>query len=341
MVLWAIAAAHNAAALSLTHEYFGEFTASFLERMDDVIANIAITRLVSEEWDREIEEESVSAIRRFMESLMASSYEGHAAEIAVSLVNKKQGSGSRVKLEELLESKKTSALFAGHRQVLLSNLAGEAFRQVTLPPYPDVTLPSKGALYPAPYEYQPVLHFSHQQNALTFLLSRRREVVVVLGSQLLLLGTIAAGGCFPLKDFSICWLSGFGSMRTRICPKREGQLIAICLCMIGLTLRHRGKGGLIVIQQPDSKMERFLINPSPAESFYQSILRDQWILTAPVSLVCNAASIDGATVLSYRGEIKRFGVVLNTEKIVSESEGARTRAAEYASATGVAIKVSE
>ncbi len=341
VLLWTIAVAHNAAAESLTHKYFGEFTASFLERMDDVIASTAINWLVDQQWKCEVPEESVSAIRQFMEKLMAASYEGHAAEIAVSVVNKNRGGNSRVKLDELLVSKKTSALFAGHRQVLLCNLHADAFRQVTLPPYPDVKIPSKGGVYAGPYEYQPVLRFSDKQNALTFLLSRRREVTVVLGPVIVFTRDYRGWHLFPTERFLDLLGELLYQNAKRKLSRKGAHLLAIQLGMISLTLRHRGKGALIVVQRPGSAIEASSTNSSPAEIFYQSILRDQWLLTAPVSLMCNAAAIDGATILTCSGEIKQFGIVINTEHHTSESEGARTRAAEYASSMGVVIKVSE
>jgi len=39
--------------------------------------------------------------------------------------------------------------------------------------------------------------------------------------------------------------------------------------------------------------------------------------------------------------VKRFGVIVNTERLRSSSEGARTRAAEFTSRHAVSIKVSE
>ena len=39
--------------------------------------------------------------------------------------------------------------------------------------------------------------------------------------------------------------------------------------------------------------------------------------------------------------MKRFGVIVNTERLRSSSEGARTRAAEFTSRHAVSIKVSE
>jgi len=78
-----------------------------------------------------------------------------------------------------------------------------------------------------------------------------------------------------------------------------------------------------------------------AEDFLQSIIGKQSILTVPVSMMCNAAAVDGATLLRWDSRVERFGVIVNTAKRRSVSEGARTRAAEFLSAYGVAIKISE
>jgi hypothetical protein len=58
-------------------------------------------------------------------------------------------------------------------------------------------------------------------------------------------------------------------------------------------------------------------------------------------MICNAAGLDGATFFTWDGKLKRFGAIINTERVRSASEGARTRAAEFISSKGIAIKVSE
>ena len=51
--------------------------------------------------------------------------------------------------------------------------------------------------------------------------------------------------------------------------------------------------------------------------------------------------LDGATLLSWVGIVRRFGAIVNTERLRSSSEGARTRAGEFTSRHAVSIKVSE
>src|ERR1043165_4123789 len=89
-----------------------------------------------------------------------------------------------IPIEALLNSKKTRALFVGHRHLLMCNFRGEAYGYEILEPYSDVKLmPKNSALYLAPYAYQPILRFSDRNNAFIFVLTRRREILVIFRIQ--------------------------------------------------------------------------------------------------------------------------------------------------------------
>lgn len=60
-----------------------------------------------------------------------------------------------------------------------------------------------------------------------------------------------------------------------------------------------------------------------------------------MSILTNAVAVDGATLLSWDGRLRRFGFIIDTQRFQSSSEGARTRAAEFISSQAVAVKVSE
>ena len=123
--------------------------------------------------------------------------------------------------------------------------------------------------------------------------------------------------------------------------KWRAEILAIHVGMICLSLRHRGRGGIFFISKSGANTRTSSNVKSDTDTFYNSLFRNKSVLDIPVSMMCNAASLDGATFLTWDLRLKSFGAIINTEKLRSSSEGARTRAAEFISTKGIAIKVSD
>jgi hypothetical protein len=344
IVLYAIAAAHIAAGESIGASYY-YLTSSWLQRMDEEIIALALKTLVDQDWKVPIERDVLDEAFQFVESLMTTSYEGRAPEIgvAVTRTRRHQDELKAIKLRDLLLSKKTRALFAGHRNLLICTRNGEVHQSyINLSPYSDVPLMPKGRpWYLAPYEYQPIMEFSRKRNAVTFLLTRKREVLVILGSQIHFIRSARAWRVLPMERFigllsELLWKNS----KKRLSRDRS-RTLAGYIGILCLSLRERGKGGLFGIYGNGRKPKESSIPASLTEEFFQSLLCKRPIVEVPVSMMCNAAAVDGATLLAWDGTLERFGVIVNTGKLKSPSEGARTRAAEFISRRGIAVKVSE
>jgi len=158
--------------------------------MSDVIIDMAMAAVLESEGQSKIKKDVLTNVRRFVESLMTTTYEGRPAELAVAVVTAKDKGQKKLDIQTLLALKKTSTLFGGHRHVLVCNQKGEVQGHSTLVPYPDV-FPKRGntPFYVAPYEYQPIMRFSDRRSALTFLLTRRHEILVIVGPQILFIRT--------------------------------------------------------------------------------------------------------------------------------------------------------
>ena len=58
-------------------------------------------------------------------------------------------------------------------------------------------------------------------------------------------------------------------------------------------------------------------------------------------LICNAAALDGAVVIDGNGIVRGIGYIFEPQGVHTPAEGARTRAAMFASKDGVALKLSQ
>jgi hypothetical protein len=271
-ILTSIAIAHNSAAESIGTKPYMDLLESFLERMDGVIIDTAIAWFVQAEWNRDDVGAIVSKVRRFMESLMTANYEHRASEIGVTITRTKKRPLNRMDLTKLLLSKKTSALFAGHRHLLVCNVRGEVQSCVSLPPYPDTKIAP--TIFLAPYEYQPVVAFSNKHKALTFVLTRRREIMVIMGSELLFVRDERGWRIIALDRFmdiltDLLWRNS----RKRL-AKWRSKILAVQVGMLCLSLRHRGRGGIFVISRSGVKEEPSSITTSSTDEFYNSLFRN-------------------------------------------------------------------
>ena len=182
---------------------------------------------------------------------------------------------------------------------------------------------------------------SHKRKAITFLLTRRREILVILEGEIHFIKDALGWRIFAIDRFIDLLSELLWKNSKKRLSKKHSFLFAMHLGVLCLSLRQRRRGGLFVITKRGAKLKEPHNPLSPAEEFFQSLFSKRLIFDIPVSIMSNAAAVDGATLLSWYSRVKRFGWIINTEKLRSASEGARTRAAEYISFYGVAIKVSE
>src|ERR1051325_2665221 len=114
-----------------------------------------------------------------------------------------------IPIEALLNSKKTRALFVGHRHLFMCNFRGEAYVYEILEPYSDVKLmPKNSALYLAPYEYQPILRFSDRNNAFIFVLAAAERFWLFLGSRIILVRDDNGWRILALEGFIKFYVTG-------------------------------------------------------------------------------------------------------------------------------------
>src|SRR6266849_6367632 len=82
-------------------------------------------------------------------------------------------------------------------------------------------------------------------------------------------------------------------------------------------------------------------NVSPVEALYTRLFVGRPLCSLSPQLVCNAAALDGAVVIDSKGIIRGIGCIFETKPARTPAEGARTRAASFASKNGVALKISQ
>jgi len=328
-------------------EYSG-LTYYLFEYIENLVIAIYVAEMTSACWGKEITEMTISGIFDFFRELSNKHYEGKPPELSVSILPKKKrrkNSFDPISLNsDLLDTKKILALFKGHRHLLECDLTDHVKNVRTLKPYPDKLLFTKHPpIYLAPYEYQPTFDYSQKEKALVYILNRQGDIMVVLDGALILYRMQGVWRIFSAKNF----VETVAACLSKLNPRESRNIIdtfAIYLGMLSFSLRNNRAGGLIVVGKrndiehllPKDKYEN-----KPSDTFYQNILGGKFLPQLPVSLLCNALSLDGATLIDIDGIIISFGAILSTRTYKSEKEGARTKAAEYASRFGIAIKISE
>ena len=80
---------------------------------------------------------------------------------------------------------------------------------------------------------------------------------------------------------------------------------------------------------------------SPVEALYSRLFVGRPLCNLSPQLVCNAAALDGAVVIDGNGIVRGIGCIFETQGVRTAAEGARTRAALFASKDGVALKISQ
>jgi DNA integrity scanning protein DisA with diadenylate cyclase activity len=135
---------------------------------------------------------------------------------------------------------------------------------------------------------------------------------------------------------------------TGICPAKRKALpahLARHLTTTALTLRDDRLGALLVVSSSDDMIGRLIRNRqenvSPVEALYSGLFVGRRLCSLSPQLVCNAAALDGAVVIDRNGIVRGIGCIFETKRVKTSAEGARTRAAMFASNDGVALKISQ
>jgi DNA integrity scanning protein DisA with diadenylate cyclase activity len=138
-----------------------------------------------------------------------------------------------------------------------------------------------------------------------------------------------------------------GELRS-VCTGRRKTLpehLARHIITIALTLREDRLGALIVISSSEDMIARLIrnrqVNVSPVEALYSRLFVGRPLCDLSPQLVCNAAALDGAVVVDGNGIVRGIGCIFETKRVRTTAEGARTRAALFASKDGVALKISQ
>ena len=149
---------------------------------------------------------------------------------------------------------------------------------------------------------------------------------------------------FSPETFVTAITSALSEFHSEYRRKSLIDVFSIYLGMLSFSLRNQRRGGLLVIANRNdlAKMvSRKTLKKESTESFCQKMLSEKPLPDLPVSMLCNAIALDGATLIDPGGVLIGYGAILSTGRVQSKGEGARTKAAKYASRYGLAIKVSE
>lgn len=326
---------------------YDDLTYHLFEYLENLIVSIYVSLMASSYWNREISKTTLSAVFDFLSQLSCKHYEGNAAEATVSLLPKRlrrKTPPEPVDLSELLASKKTLALFRGNRHLLECDIGAMVHNLRTLKPYSDNKILKNAPIHLAPYEYQPTFNYSRKEKALVFILNRHGDILVLLEGELILFRNENVWRIFSPETFVTAITSALSEFHSEYRRKSLIDVFSIYLGMLSFSLRNQRRGGLLVIANRNdlAKMvSRKTLKKESTESFCQKMLSEKPLPDLPVSMLCNAIALDGATLIDPGGVLIGYGAILSTGRVQSKGEGARTKAAKYASRYGLAIKVSE
>ena len=177
-------------ALNTIHIKWSGLTYSLFEDLEHLLISTYISLIAASFWEIDFDESDIFDKLVFFDKLSQRHYEGHPSELAVSIKPKIKPSKSISKLEkvrlgpDLLDSKKTRTLFTGHRTILECDNNGQICDIKCLAPVDD-TPHSKGELYLAPYEYQPIFAYSTKEKSLCLVLNRHGDLMIFIDGNLL------------------------------------------------------------------------------------------------------------------------------------------------------------
>ena len=272
-------------------------------------------------------------------------YEGRIPELAVCF----SPSGRRPDRKahavyfgrEFLASKKSAVLLKGGALVLHCLSNGRVVEVVDL----DFTSPGpvSDRVF-GPLNQFSTLNYSYHHAAVSAMLTRQGEVLVAMGARLCFSWDAVSWRLYPALQLS----NQLRTELTRVCTGKHKALprhLARHLTTIALTLRDDRLGGLLVVSSSEEMIERLIHHRqeyvSPVEALYSRLFVGRRLCQLSPQLVCNAASLDGAVVIDGNGIVRGIGCIFEPQGVHTPAEGARTRAAMFASKDGIALKLSQ
>jgi DisA bacterial checkpoint controller nucleotide-binding len=272
-------------------------------------------------------------------------YEGRIPELAVCFGQSRRRPdryGPAVYFgREFLASKKSAVLLKGGT-LLLHCLGNGRVVEVV-----DLNFASSGPVSErvlAPLGQLSILNYSYGHGAVTAILTRQGEVLVAMGARICFAWDAASWRVYPATRLA----NQLSAELTRICTGKGKALakhLARHITTIALTLREDRLGALLVVSSSEEMIGRLLRNKqasvSPVEALYSRLFVGRPLCKLSPQLVCNAAALDGAVVIDGNGIVRGIGCIFETQGVRTAAEGARTRAALFASKDGVALKISQ
>lgn len=272
-------------------------------------------------------------------------YEGRIPELAVCFGNSRRRPGREEPAvyfgREFLGSKKSAVLLKGGALLLRCLGNGRVVEVVDLDFTPSV--PASGRAL-GPLGQIASLNYAYDRAAVTAILTRQGEVLIAMGARICFSWDAASWRLYPAKRLADQLLARF----TEVCAGKGKALpahLARHLTTIALTLREDRLGALLVVSSSEEMIRRLIRNRqaslSPVEALYSRLFVGRKLCDLSPQLACNAAALDGAVVIDRNGIVRGIGCIFETGRRRTAAEGARTRAALFASKDGVALKISQ
>jgi hypothetical protein len=272
-------------------------------------------------------------------------YEGRIPELAVCFSPSRSRPDRKAPAvyfgREFLASKKSAVLLKGGTLLLHCLSNGRAVEVV------DLDIASSGPISDrilGPLGQLSTLNYSYNHGAVTAMLTRQGEVLVAMGARICFSWDAASWRIYPAMHLS----NQLRAELTRVCIGKGKALprhLARHITTIALTLRDARLGALLVVSSSEEMIGRLLrnkyANVSPVEALYSRLFVGRPLCKLSPQLVCNAAALDGAVVIDRHGIVRGIGCIFETQDVQTTAEGARTRAALFASRDGVALKISQ
>ena len=272
-------------------------------------------------------------------------YEGRIPELAVCFSPSRRRPDRRAPAvyfgREFLASKKSAVLLKGNTLVLHCLSNGRVVEVV------DLDFTSSGPVSDrvlGPLSQFSTLNYSYRHAAVTAMLTRQGEVLVAMGARICFSWDAASWRLYPAMRLS----SQLRAELTRVCTEKNKALprhLARHIATVALTLRDDRLGALLVVSSSEEMIRRLLRNRqehvSPVEALYSRLFVGHPLGKLSPQLVCNAAALDGAVVMDGNGIVRGIGCIFETRGVRTTAEGARTRAAMFASKDGIALKLSQ
>jgi len=269
-------------------------------------------------------------------------YEGRIPELAVCF-----GPSRRPRQEpavhfgrHFLKSKKSAVLLKGGALLLHCLGNGRVIEVVDL----DFAPPSDSGRALGPLDQMSTLNYSFNHAAVTVVLTRQGEVLVAMGARICFSWDGASWRLYPAKRLA----DQLRSRLIEVCTRKRKLLpahLAQHMTTMALTLREERLGALLVVSSSEEMIKRLIRNRqaslSPVEALYSRLFVGRKLCDLSPQLACNAAALDGAVVIDGNGIVMGIGCIFETGRRRTAAEGARTRAALFASKDGVALKISQ